>query len=397
MDSNLRELLDLVVRWVHLIAGIMWVGNSMLFNWLDRNLIKPDPHREGMEGTIWMLHSGGFYEVEKKQLAPNEFPEILHWFKWQSYTTWMSGALLLIIVYYMGGGGLLVDSSVFNLSVPAAISIGVGTLVGGWLVYDLLWRSPLRYNAKVAAPLSFALACGAAYALTHVLSGRAAYMHVGAMLGTLMAGNVFFHIIPSQRQLVAATKAGQIADPSIAANAKQRSIHNNYITFPLLFIMVSNHFPSTFGNPYNWLILIVLILTGAGVRHWMNIRFYYKAWQPALAATLVAGFALLVFLVSKSAVPSVAHAQTPVSFSEARVVVAQRCASCHSSHPTDDVFKAAPNGVVFDTPEQIQRMAERINVRAVSTKTMPLNNKTGITPAERALLGSWVAGGAHLQ
>ncbi|MDB4995763.1 MAG: hypothetical protein JWM74_3195, partial [Myxococcaceae bacterium] len=212
LDPNLRELLDLVVRWIHLIAGIMWVGNSMLFNWLDRNLVKPDkPSMDGtppemLEGEIWMVHSGGFYQIEKKQLAPSQMPKMLHWFKWQSYTTWMSGFSLLVLVYYVGGSGaFLVDPNVSKITASQGTMIGLGTLAFGFLFYDLLWRSPLAKKPNIAIFVCFAALAGIVYALTHLLSGRAAYIHVGALMGTIMAGNVFFHIVPSQRELVAAT------------------------------------------------------------------------------------------------------------------------------------------------------------------------------------------------
>lgn len=274
MDVPFRELLDLLIRWVHLIAGIMWIGNSMLFNWLDRNLVKVS-ERKGHEGEIWLLHSGGFYQVEKKQLAPSEMPAILHWFKWQNGVTWISGISLLIVVYYLGGGALLVDPSVSDLGPSAAIGLGLGSIVGSWVMYDLIWRSPLGKKGLPAVVLSFALLFGVAFGLTQLLSGRAAFMHVGVIMGTLMTGNVWMVIMPSQRELVQATTEGREQDHAIAMRAKQRSIHNNYMTFPLLFVMISNHYASTYGNRFNWAVLFVLMVSSALVRHFMNIRFTY--------------------------------------------------------------------------------------------------------------------------
>lgn len=398
MDPHIRELLDLLARWVHLIAGIMWVGNSMLFNWLDRNLIKPPGAREEVEGEMWMLHSGGFYHVVKQQLSPDRMPGVLHWFKWQSYTTWISGMFLLAIVYYMGGGAYMVDPAVSSLHPHAAIGVGLGTLAGGWLLYDMVWRSPLG-KSRAAIGLSLAMIAGIVYALTHLLSGRAAYIHVGALLGTLMAGNVFFHIIPSQRQLVGATERGEKPDMAIAYRAKQRSIHNNYLTFPLLFIMVSNHFPGTFAQELNWLVLGVIMVAGATVRHWLNIRFVFPAWRPALAGTLIVSV-LAIFWLMQPKAPAVQAADAPaapVAFSEAQAVVSQRCATCHSTHPTDPAFATPPAGVVFDTPEQMARLSERIKVRAVLSQSMPLANKTGMTAEERALLGRWIDQGARVE
>ncbi len=404
MESTLHELIDLVFRWVHLIAGIMWVGNSMLFNWLDRNLIKPGEHgiakKEGLVGSIWMVHSGGFYEIEKKFLAPSGMPAILHWFKWQSYITWMTGAALLAIVYYTGGGGLLVDPSVAPMSAEMATAIGVGFIVGSFVAYDLLWRSPLAKYESAATAVSLALACGVIWELTHLLSGRAAFIHVGAMLGTLMAGNVFFHIIPSQRELIAATKAGKPQDAKIANHAKQRSIHNNYLTFPLLFTMLSNHFGSVYGHKYNWALLAIIFLGGAGVRHFMNIRFTFPRWIPALGVTATVSLGAVVFILTRPTSPVIAapvNVGERVSFTSVQLVIAQRCLSCHSANPTDKSLPAPPPGIRFDTPEEIKAFGSRIQARAVVSRTMPLNNKTGMTDEERDLLARWFMQGARTE
>ncbi|HWQ12159.1 MAG TPA: urate hydroxylase PuuD [Roseiflexaceae bacterium] len=398
MDATARELLDLFLRWIHVIAGIMWIGNSLLFNFLDRNLRPPEQPREGSFGTIWLLHSGAFYEVEKKLLpAGHPYPAKVHWFIFQNLTTWLSGIGLLILVYYMGGAAYMVDPGVANISVAAAIAVGVGTLVAGWFVYDLLWRSPLGGRPTLAAGISLALLVAVSYGLAQVLSGRAAYIHVGVLLGTLMTGNVWLYVVPSQRALVAAARAGRAQDVALAYRAKERSIHNNYMTFPLLFIMVSNHFPSTYGSALNWLILAVLMLGSAAVRHFMNIRFHYRGWLRAAAAVTLLTVALLVLLVARSQGASGAAVSGPVTFADVRAVIARRCVPCHSATPTDDQFTAAPAGVAFDTPEQIAAMADRIRERAVTTKTMPLGNKTGMTEEERALLGAWIRQGAKVE
>lgn len=391
LDVPFRELLDLVIRWVHVVAGIMWIGNSLLFNWLDRNL-RP---KEGMEGEIWLLHSGGFYQVEKKQLAPGQMPEQLHWFKWQNAATWLSGILLLIVVYYMGGAAYMVDPGVADIGAGTAVGIGAGAVVIGWLVYDLLWRSRLAGNQPLAFAISGLLLAVTAYGLTQVLSGRAAYIHVGVLLGTLMTGNVWLHILPSQRALVAATKAGRPQDPALANRAKQRSIHNNYMTFPVIFIMVSNHFPSTYGNRLNWLVLAIIMLSGAAVRHFMNIRFYYRGWLRGLAASAAAGLVLVGLLVARTKPPaSAAQGGAPVSFTTVRQIMDQRCVTCHSATPSDSLFTVPPMGVTFDTPEQIRSMVARIKERAVVSRTMPLGNKTGMTDEERVMLGRWIDQGA---
>jgi uncharacterized membrane protein len=399
LESTVRELLDLFVRWTHVIAGIMWIGNSLLFNWLDRNLRPIDPPPEGSLGKIWLLHSGAFYEVEKKLLPANTpYPDKVHWFMFQNLTTWASGICLLIIVYYMGGAAYMIDPSVANISPTMAIAIGVGALIGGWLVYDLLWNSPLGKHTPLAFAISFVPLIGVSYGLAQVLSGRAAYIHVGALLGTLMTANVWFYVVPSQRALVAATRAGLAQDPALSYRAKQRSIHNNYMTFPVIFIMISNHFPSTYGSSLNWLILAVLMVGSAALRHFLNIRFTYGGWLRLAAGTTLLTIAVVFVLITRANNPSSAAAgSAPATFADAQAVIARRCIECHSATPTDATFTVAPAGVMFDTPEQIQRMALRIKERTVVTKTMPFNNKTGITEAERALLGAWVDQGASVK
>ncbi len=404
---SVHEFLDLAVRWVHLIAGIMWIGNSMLFNWLDRNLEKPPERKDepGYEGKLWMVHSGGFYELEKKQLAPGQLPERLHWFKWQNFTTWASGISLLVVVYYMNGGAFLIDPSVREMGLPQAISISVGSLVGAWLVYDVSWRVLGPRAPTAAGLLSLVALLGLSYFYTRVFSGRAAYLHVGVLLGTVMTGNVWMVIVPSQRKLVAATASGQAQDFALNKKAKQRSIHNNYMTFPLLFVMLSNHFPGTYGHPLNWLVLFVLMFAGAGIRHFMNIRF---GKPPVLWLVPIALIALLstLLLFALTARPAAATPSTQaagadagvqrVAFAEVQAVISARCLSCHAQTPTEPMFPVPPNNVMFDTPAQIQGYAARIKERAYVNRTMPFINKTGMDDAERALLGRWVDEGAHL-
>ncbi|HWL87037.1 MAG TPA: urate hydroxylase PuuD [Polyangiaceae bacterium] len=400
MDSNLRELFDLLIRWVHLIAGIMWIGNSMLWNWLDRNLLPREGAPEGFEGEIWLVHSGGFYQMEKKQLAPNQMPAVLHWFKWQAYTTWMSGFALLLLVYYMGDASFLVDPAVAKISHGEAMAIGLGSLAGGFLIYDVIWRSPLRAREPVAIALCLMLLLAIIYGLNHLLSGRAAFIHVGTLLGSIMVGNVFFHIIPSQRELIALTKSGKRQGAKLGKHAKQRSIHNNYMTFPVLFVMLSNHFPSAYGNSLNWLILIVLMVAGALVRHFMNIRFWWRPWLPAATVTVIVAVGIAFALVSRTSAPAAMAATDPrdkVDFTAVRIIMRQRCSPCHSAKPTDDQWKQAPNNVMFDTPEQIKMFSERIKSRVVISKTMPFGNKTGMTQDERDVLARWFLQGSSIQ
>jgi uncharacterized membrane protein len=397
-ESSIRDLLDVLLRWVHLIAGIMWIGNSLLFNWLDRNLVRDEGAPPVHFGRIWLLHSGAFYDVEKKLLAPDEMPKVLHWFKWQAYTTWMTGLALLVLLYWTGGATLMMDPSVMRLTPGQAVHIGIAFVFGGFLVYDLLWRVLGRVE-WLAMGLSLVGLAGAVWGLTHLLSGRAAFIHVGALIGTCMAGNVFAHIIPSQRKLVAATKAGKPQNPEDSKHAKQRSIHNNYLTFPLLFTMLSNHFSSITGSVANWQLLAVFIVGGALSRHWLNIRFSFGSWIPALTATLVGTFAAVAFILARNVplqIPAAASGP-PVAYAQVQFILQTRCVPCHSDQPSIVSNPPAPVGVRFGTPEEVSLWKERIKARVVVTRTMPLNNRTEMTDDERAMLAQWLVQGGGTQ
>jgi uncharacterized membrane protein len=396
------ELLDLAARWIHVIASIMWIGNSLLFIWLDKTLQPSRRGGEGMQGETWLLHSGGFYFVEKTQLVGQPLPHPLHWFKWQAYTTWISGAALLLVVYYLGGRAALEDPAVAPLSHGAAVAIGVGTMLGGVAVYEIVQRAvapraPRTANAVLL--LGFVIVV---YAVTHALSGRAAFLHVGAMLASIMAGNVAMTIIPSQRDLVKSVTGSGRADPAISARAKRVSIYNNYIVFPVIALMVSGHFPALYAHRWNWIILYVLVAGGVCIRHALNIRFTTPRWAlrlaAAIAGTVLALWILLTLPASASSrsAGTTSAAPATVSFADARHVIDRRCGACHSMQPSDSTIAAAPAGVTFDLPEQIQVHAARIRERAVVTRTMPPANKTRITDDERALLGRWVALGARV-
>ena len=403
MQQHLLELLDLSFRWVHVIAGIMWIGNSLLFNWLDRNLRPSSRGAPEVYGDIWLLHSGAFYFVEKTSLSGQPMPRPLHWFKWQAYTTWLSGAALLIALYYVGGRALLTDPATSSLSQLAAVGVGVGAIVVAQIVYDALWTMVGPRSMAAAGALSIAALVALAYGLTSLLSGRAAYLHMGAVLATIMAANVAHVIMPSQRKLVASVTAGQPPDPAVAWAAKTRSIHNNYLTFPVIVLMLSNHFPGVYGHRYSWQLMLVLIAIGAAVRHILNIRFTFPRWRPVLALTLSAGFAVL-FVAGRAsdgiglAANSLDAANLPaeVSFADVRSIIDRRCAACHSQSPSITDFGAPPVGVSFDDPARIQALAARIRVRAVETRTMPLGNRTHITDRERAILARWIEQGAKI-
>jgi len=397
------ELADLVARWIHVIAAIMWTGNSMLFNWLDRNLRPATPETSGSPGSkgtlgnIWLLHSGAFYFVEKTLLGGQPLPRPLHWFKWQAYTTWWSGLALLVGVYYFGGRATLADVTVAPLSHRMAVLVASGAIVGGWALYESMQRFVAPRASRVAVTIWITGLTVIAIALTRLLSGRAAFLHVGAMLGTIMAANVVFTIVPSQRELVASVSEGRGADPAVSARAKRVSIHNNYFTFPVIVLMLISHFPAVYGSRLNWLLLLVLIAAGAAVRHVLNLRFTFPAWRPVLAGTMTASVLALIAILrfgSAASPGGVSDSTAPVSFTDARRVIDRRCAACHSATPSDVSFGVAPGGVMFDTPEQILAHVARIRERAVLTRTMPPGNKTNITEDERAILRRWLAQGA---
>lgn len=396
MDPFIGDWLNLVLRWAHVITGIAWIGASFYFNWLDSRLEQPEKPREGVEGELWMVHSGGFYRIEKIDVAPAEMPRTLHWFKWEAGFTWITGFLLLGLIYYLGAEVYLIDARVSGIGAGWAIALGLATLVISWLIYDLMWTSALARNEGAASALSFVLLIALAYGLGEVLSARAAYVHVGAVMGTIMAANVWMRIIPAQTQLVKATQEGGQPDARLALAAKQRSVHNNYMTLPVLFVMLSGHYPVTYGHAWGWLILAVLFLAGAGVRHYFNLRNKGRTNRWIVPASAAAVIALMVATAPRPA-PETADLGEPVAFAAARAVVDARCVSCHSATPRDENFDTAPKNVKFDTPEQIRAMREKILVSAVESETMPLGNITGMTDEERVLLGRWLRQGAAIE
>ncbi len=397
MESILSEWVNLVLRWAHIITGIAWIGSSFLFMWLDSHLEKPDPPRRNVEGELWMTHSGGFYVVEKMDLAPEEVPRTLHWFKWEAAWTWITGFLLLCLMYYYGAEIYLIDRAVADLSRPEAIAIGLALLVGSWFVYDALYKSPLRHRGVLVECIGFGLLILVAYGLTHVFSARGAYMHIGAMLGTIMVANVWMIIIPAQQKLVDATKAGTALDARLAFNAKQRSVHNNYMTLPVIFIMISSHYPSTFGHEHAWAVLIVVFIAGALVRHWFNLRNAGRSRFWPIPASVVLILAVVYASLPGGTMTAEDEDADPVTFAEAYDIVARRCVSCHAAKPSDENFDVPPKNVVFDTAEQIRDQAPKIRAVAVLTRTMPVGNETEMTDEERRILGRWIAEGAEIE
>jgi uncharacterized membrane protein len=394
MDPYANEWLDFLARWLHVTAGIVWIGTSFYFVALDNHLRPPEEagdSERGVGGEAWEVHGGGFYRIQKYRLAPPRLPEPLHWFKWEAYTTWLSGFALMVFLYYVNADTYLIDKSVADLTPAAAIGISIGLLLVAWLVYDGLCRL-LRSELVLAAAL-LGLTTLAAWGASELFSGRAEYLQVGAMLGTIMAANVLVVIIPAHWELVHAKQAGREPDPVPAMRAKQRSVHNNYLTLPVVFAMLSNHFPATYGHSWSWLILIGLMAIGAWIRHFFNLRHTGRTvWAiPVTAALAIAGVAVAIRPQGSEG----STAEPAVPFSRAQAIVEQRCVPCHSSHPTK--VDSAPLGITFDTPEQIEAQAARIEQVAVTTRTMPLGNATGMTQAERDLLGAWIRQGAKIK
>ncbi len=394
MDLNIDGWLNLAIRWAHVIAGIAWIGSSFYFNWLDSRLKSPVPPREGIEGELWLVHSGGFYRVEKIDVAPEFIPKELHWFKWEAGFTGITGLLLLGLVYYFGANLFLIDPNVADIGPALAIGIGVVALVASWLIYDKLWQSPL---AKKSAPAVITICIGLlvllSIGLTQVFSGRGAFIHIGAVLGTIMVANVFERIIPAQNKLVAARRAGTKPDPGPALSAKQRSVHNNYMTLPVVFIMLSGHYPFIFGHAWSWALMLVIFAAGVAVRHFFNLRNKGRTnyW---LVPAAVAAVVLLMFAVAPR---TDTGDQAEIAFVDVQAVIAQRCSACHAANPTDESFAEPPAGVMFDTAELIRRNAQRINAQAVLTQAMPLGNITEMTEDERYLLGRWIRAGAPIE
>ncbi|MGF1611649.1 MAG: urate hydroxylase PuuD [Kiloniellales bacterium] len=396
LSSVIVDWLGLLLRWTHVMAGIMWIGTSFYFVWLDASLRRREEAKPGIAGESWMVHGGGFYLVEKYQVAPERLPEELHWFKYEAYFTWITGFLLLAVIYYWSAEAYLIDRSVLDISPAAAIGLSVASLAAGWLLYDGLCRSPVGRRTALLAAAVFILILLATWGYGAAFSGRAALLHVGALIGTMMAANVFMVIIPNQKKTVAALIAGQAPDPRLGDQAKQRSLHNNYLTLPVILTMIGNHYPLLYAEGRLVPVVAGVVLIGVLVRHFVNsldsgkrdVSFNFLL--PGAAVVL----ALLVWLTLYR--PEAGEGPEAVAFAEVQSVVQLRCASCHSAKPTDEDFDAPPGEVAFDTPSDIKRHAQGIMTQAVLSQAMPLGNKTGMQESERALLGAWIRQGAPL-
>jgi uncharacterized membrane protein len=391
VDPYLVDWLDLSFRFLHVIAAIVWIGTSFYFVALDNHL-RPAADRDDLTGESWEIHGGGFYRIEKFRVAPPSIPEPLHWYKWEAYTTWLSGFALFVSLYYLQPHTYLIDSEVADISPAVAIGASIALLAVAWLVYDVLCRTVGERSDAALGACVLALVVVTAYGVSHLLAPRAAYLQVGAMLGTIMVANVFFVIIPAHWELVRAKEAGREPDPRWNRRGKQRSVHNNNLTLPVVFAMLSNHFAFTYTHAHSWLVLVCLMVIGAAIRHFFNLRHQGRTvwWIPVAAAVALA--AIAVWLRP----PETSSAGPQVPFSQVRGIVAERCAVCHSMTPTQPGFSAPPQGIAFDTPEEIAAQAAAIEQQAVVLKAMPLGNVTHMTQAERNALGAWIDQGAKI-
>jgi uncharacterized membrane protein len=393
MDLDLASWIGLALRWFHVMAGIMWIGASVYFVWLDLALRPPagkEDQEAGVGGELWAVHGGGFYHKKKYLVAPPEMPTDLHWFKWEAYLTFISGFLLLCVVYYLNAKLYLLDASQSHLEPWQAVIIGLCFIGGGWIVYDTLCKSPLGRDSRVLGVAWGGVLVASAYALCHIFSGRGAFIHVGAMIGTAMAANVFAVIIPNQKKTVAALLKGEKPDPRLGQKAKQRSMHNNYMTLPVLLIMISNHYPMLYSVPHNWLILSGLCAASWPIREFFNLRDKGTV-NYGYAAAGVAAYILVMLAASRTFSPAPPVTAKGVSPAEVRRIVRTHCSPCHSDTPVHAGIPTPPKGIMFDTMDEIRMHAAGIEEQAVKSNNMPLGNETGMTPEERTRLGAGLA------
>jgi uncharacterized membrane protein len=410
LDPYTINWLHLLARWAHILTGAAWIGTSFYFIFLNNSIQPPDNDQDGgpkVKGVVWMIHGGAFYRTTKYDGAPAKLPTTLHWFKWEAYLTWISGIAMLALIYWGQARAYMVDPAVADISTTQAILTGIGSIVGGWVAYDLLIRT-LWTRPKLVSAIGVAGLTGLAYWLTHTLSARAAYIHVGAIIGTIMAANVLFVIIPNQRVMVDAMLEGKQPDTSKGAAGALRSLHNNYLTLPVLFIMVSNHFPFTYGDKWAWAILVAISVFGAMGRHWYNLHEQSTKNQWLLPVAALGLFSLALALKPAARTPAPAPTTVTVtptdavvpagpSWAEVNTVFVQRCTPCHSATPTQPGFPVAPLGMMMDTPQQISAKKYSIFERTVTMRTMPIGNLTQMTDEERDMVAAWYENGARTE
>ncbi|MBB6095528.1 putative membrane protein [Povalibacter uvarum] len=398
MEAYLFDWLSLLGRWLHLIAGIAWIGASFYFVWLDNHLLAPERKEAqdaGVAGELWAVHGGGFYHSQKYRVAPEKLPGTLHWFYWEAYTTWLSGFFLLCLLYYGRAELYLIDPAVAQLSKPMAIALGLGFLAGTWVIYDLLCRSPLGRNDRALGAVLAVLLALEAWALCHIFSGRGAFIQFGAALGTVMVANVFFVIIPGQRELVKAKLGNRAPDPIHGLRGKQRSVHNTYFTLPVLFTMISHHYAMTYGATRNWLVLIGLSIAGAAIRAWFVARHkaHERGGRTSPIPALIGIATLAVVAVALAPAQGNSTGAAPGQMAQIEAIFRARCQPCHSATPTFPGFAVAPNGMLLDTREHILASLPQTR-QQLATNIMPIGNVTGMTAEERATVISWIDHGA---
>lgn len=390
MDIFLADWLNLVLRWAHILLGIGWIGTSFYFVWLDYSLRKREAMNPGLYGTSWMVHGGGFYHVEKYTVAPPALPPDLHWFKWEAYLTWVTGMLLLGVQYYWNARAFLIDPSVMALQPWQAIGISLASLAAGWFIYDTLCRSKLGENTPLLAVLVFALILAASWFYTQVFSGRGAFIHVGAFVGTIMAANVFAVIIPNQKIMVGQLMKGETPDGRYGRVGKQRSLHNNYLTLPVILMMVSNHYPMLYSHPHSWLIVALILLVGGMTRHYINRADAGDEWRRYSWAAPVAAAGLFL-AIGLTAPQSYGRTGGPaVADADVLRISQTHCANCHAARPTHVSFNEPPKGVKLETLADLRQHAPVVLQQAVQGNAMPLGNESAMTREEREALGAWL-------
>ena len=395
MDIILLEWLSAMVRWLHVIAGIAWIGSSFYFIHLDLSLVGRPGLPPGVKGEAWQVHGGGFYNMMKYMVAPARMPDHLTWFKWEAYATWLSGFGLTVIVYYFGAEMFLIDKSVLDMSATSAALISLGSLIVTWLVYEAACRSPLAKHEMALSLIGFVYLVALTYMYTHIFSGRGALNQIGALIGTIMVANVFVIIIPNQKKMVAAMLAGHEPEPRLGEEGKTRSIHNNYLTLPVIFLMLSNHYPLVFATKYNWVIVAILLVIGPVIRHFYNERHADREdpWWTWFVAAI--GLMAVIWLTAAGPKEDTTGSLPPApAFSSVADIVASRCSMCHGETPVWAGIAHPPKGIMLDTPERVRLHARMIEINAVRSSAMPPGNVTEMTLEERRRLAAWLKAGA---
>jgi uncharacterized membrane protein len=394
LTSVITEWASLIFRWLHVVAAIGWIGSSFYFIHLDLSLKKRTGLPDGVSGDAWQVHGGGFYNIVKYLVAPSRMPDELTWFYWEAYATWLSGFALVIIVYYLDAELFLVDKSVMDLTPLQAGAFSLVSLVLAWLLYEAACRTAFAKRELAFVITGYVFLVALTYAFTHVLSGRGAFNQIGAIIGTIMVANVFLTIIPNQRKTVAALIAGKEPDPALGLQGKQRSVHNNYLTLPVILLMISNHYPLLYATRYNWVIVAIVLALGPIIRHFYNSRHAGKGspwWTWGVAA---AGMLAIAWLSAAGPRDSATGAVPTPNFKVVEEIVTSRCSMCHAAEPVWATIPSAPRGILLDEPDHIRRNARLIARNAVWSNAMPPGNVTDMTPDERRTLAAWIGAGA---